>query len=33
MELNLENSLFKSINAPYPIGFVDNFIDEKIVNF
>ena len=29
MELNLENSLFKSINAPYPIGFVDNFIDEK----
>ena len=31
MELNLENSQFKLIDAPYPIGFVNNFIDEKIV--
>ena len=29
MELNLENSQFKLIDAPYPIGFVNNFIDEK----
>jgi len=29
MELNLENSRFELIDAPYPIGFVDNFIDKK----
>ena len=29
MELNLENSQFELIDAPYPIGFVDNFIDKK----
>ena len=29
MELNLENSQFKLIDAPYPIGFVNNFLDEK----
>ena len=29
MELNLENSQFELIEAPYPICFVNNFIDEK----
>ena len=29
MELNLQNSEFKLIDAPYPIGFIDKFIDEE----
>jgi len=29
MNLNLENSNFKSIKAPYPIGYVDNFISQE----
>ena len=29
MELNLKNLKFKAIDAPYPIGFINNFIDEK----
>ena len=41
MELNLNNYKFQTIDAPYPIGFIDNFIDKKnceslfteIVNF
>lgn len=41
MELNLDNYKFQTIDAPYPIGFIDNFIDKKncenlfreIVNF
>lgn len=30
MELNLENLKFETINAPYPIGFFDEFIDKEI---
>ena len=30
MELNLENLKFETINAPYPIGFFDEFIDAEI---
>jgi len=41
MELNLDKLKFQQINAPYPIGFIDNFIDKtkckklynEIVNF
>ena len=29
MELNLKNLKFKAIDAPYPIGFINNFIDEN----
>ena len=29
MDLNLKNLKFKAIDAPYPIGFINNFIDEK----
>ena len=41
MELNLDKLKFQQINAPYPIGFIENFIDKtmckklynEIVNF
>jgi len=41
MDLNLENFKFKSIDVPYPIGYINNFINpndckklcEEIINF
>ena len=30
MELNLDNYKFQTIDAPYPVSFIDNFIDKKL---